>query len=179
MQHTEPVLRSVRAITPQPQAVEAVGEHWLANLKGRPTTISLSATVASATLANAQVTALAGYVGQPLAKDFKKRVDWLDMDALYCDLVEWRRAKRWWQLRFDMAAIKHALENGLYEIVGPPEILQIKTQSDLTRLNRIAASVLRGMFEKAYRAEEKRHSRYEAIAPQPDPDKYAWEIANG
>jgi hypothetical protein len=179
VQQVVPALRSVRAISPQPQAVVAVGEQWLASLKGRPTTISLSATVASATLANAQVTALAGRVGQNLTDDFKKRVVWLDKDALFRDLVEWRRAKRWWQLRFDMVAIEHALQSGPYEIVGPPEILQIKTQSDLTRLNRIAASVLRGMFEKAYRAEEKRHSRYEAIAPQPDPDKYAREVANG
>jgi len=130
-------------------------------------------------LANAQVTALAGHVGQHLTDEFKKRVVWLDKDAIFRDLVEWRRAKRWWQLRFDTAAIDHALQSGPYEIVGPPEILQIKTQSDLTRLNRIAASVLRGLFEKAYRVEEKRHSRYVAIAPTNDPDKYAREVANG
>ena len=62
--------------------------------------------------------------------------------------------------RFDRAAIDAALTSSRYRIIGLPAALAITGEADVQRLNRLAATLLRHLFENAYRKQESRHSRY-------------------
>ena len=59
-------------------------------------------------------------------------------------------------------------------------MLNVRESTDLVRLNRLAATVVRRLFEGAYRKQENRKSRYALIAAQESviPDQFFKEFLN-
>lgn len=85
---------------------------------------------------------------------------------------------RLWNFAFDRHALEYALVSDKCEILGPPGMLNVREAADLTRLNRLAANLVRRLFEGAYRKQENRKSHY-AIIPSHEsgiPDQYYKEI---
>jgi hypothetical protein len=153
-------LQSVRSVAPEKAKfqVDIRGAEWLAGIN--QVHLSLAASVASAGLSGKGVNTAKGAVGEDITAQFKGYAHLLDQDALWRAMVEWRR-QGWWNLRFDAEAIKAALHSRRYEITGLP--LQLRNESDLAKLQGIAETLLRRMFEAAYRKQEARHSSYELI----------------
>ncbi|MFO1372124.1 MAG: hypothetical protein U1F42_06915 [Candidatus Competibacteraceae bacterium] len=126
--------------------------------------LSLTAAVTTATLTRTGVNAAHGVAGSDITEDFKQRLHLLDWDELWREMVEFKRLRRWWNFAFDRAALEAALVSDRYQINGLPAVLDIRNAADLLRLNRLAATVLRRLFESAYRKQENRHHRYAITA---------------
>ena len=178
--HTPPVLKSVRAIAP-PAAdfqVSAMGAGWLTGINRIK--VSLTASIATSKLKDGNVSALQGVVGQDITAEFKQWSTLLDRDAVSREMVEWKRTQRWWNFAFDRQAIDSALASEKYEILGMSGMLNVRESTDLVRLNRLAATVVRRLFEGAYRKQENRKSRYALIAAQESgiPDQFFKEFLN-
>jgi hypothetical protein len=171
-------LKSVRAIAPLTKDfhVAVVGSPWLSGVNR--VRVSLSASIASSRLHDGQVTSTQGMVGQEITAEFKQWASLLDRDAVYRDMVEWKRTQRWWNFAFDRKAIDAALASDKYEILGAPGLLAVREAADLVRLNRLAATVVRRLFEGAYRKQEGKKSRYALIAAHESgiPDQYFKEV---
>ena len=88
----------------------------------------------------------------------------MDRDALFCELIDWRRSQRWWNLSFDQAAIDAALSSGKFTVMGLDGMLQVQQAADLQRLQRLAFTLVRRMLEAAYRKQANRYSRYALTA---------------
>jgi len=171
-------LKSVRAIAPPTKdfQVAVAGSPWLSGVNR--VRVSLSASIASSRLHEGQVTSTQGMVGQEITAEFKQWASLLDRDAVYRDMVEWKRTQRWWNFAFDRQAIDAALASDKYEILGAPGMLAVREAADLARLNRLAATVVRRLFEGAYRKQEGKKSRYALIAAHESgiPDQYFKEV---
>lgn len=163
---TEPIICNTRQISistlrtiktrPQPPdefTVELRGE-WYKSVNGG--TLSLSASVATARLTDNGMAVAAGAMGESLTDKFRQWVPLLDHDALYVQMVEWRRERQWWNLRFDRDSVRQALMNGRYVIEGLPAVMVVRDAEDLARLNRVAATVVRRIFERAYQRKRPR-----------------------
>lgn len=178
--HTPPLLKSVRAITPQACdfQVSALGADWLKSVN--KVKVSLTTSITTSKLKDGTVTAQQGMVGQDITAEFKKWSALLDRDAVYREMVEWKRTQRWWNFAFDRHAIESALASEKFEIFGLPGMLSVRETGDLARLNRLAFTLIRRLFEGAYRKQENRKSRY-AIIPAGEsgiPDRYYKEVQN-
>ena len=158
------VLQAVRAIAPTAHEFQAVvlGGDWLAGIN--EVTLSLGASVATSRLKDGTVTAQQGKLGQDITGEFRRWLALIDRDALFCELVEWRRSQRWWNLSFDRAAIDAALGSSKFRLTGLDGMLRVQQAADLQRLQRLAFSVVRRMLEAAYRKQVSRHSRYALTA---------------
>lgn len=178
--HTLPVLKSVRAIAPPATdfQVSVIGEGWFNGIN--PVKVSLTASIATAKLKDGNVLSSQGVVGQDITTEFKQLAPLLDRDGLYREMVEWKRTQRWWNFAFNREAIDSALACEKYEIFGMPGMLSVRESTDLVRLNRLATTVVRRLFERAYRKQENRKSRYTLIAAQDSgiPDKYFKDFLN-
>jgi hypothetical protein len=179
--YAPPGLRSIRSIAPAPRdfQVAVLGADWLNGIN--PIRLSLMASIAQGGLKDGQTTSERGSVGGDLTHAFKATLGMLDRDWLYRELAAWKRARRWWNFRFDPAAIAAALASDKYEIHGLPGLLEIRDLAGLRRLNRLAATVVRRLFESAYRKQESRNSRYDLIpASESDiPAEYFKEFPHG
>ena len=107
-----------------------------------------------------------GKAGQDITQAFKARLPAVDVDVLYRELLRFKRQQRWWNLRFDASAIRSALHGENYTIFGLLSVLDLRSNADLARLNRIAATVVRRLFENAYRKREAQSSRYRLIGAE-------------
>lgn len=178
--HAPPVLRSVRAIAPPAHdfQVSATGSGWLAGVN--KVKVSLTASIATSKLKDGNVSALQGMVGQDITAEFKQWTGLLDRDAVYREMVEWKRTQRWWNFAFDAQAIDSALASEKFEILGLPGMLAVRETADLARINRLASTVVRRLFEGAYRKQENRKSRYALIAAHESgiPEQYYKEVQN-
>ena len=178
--HTPPVLKSVRAIAPNACdfSVSATGASWLSGVNRIK--ISLTASIATSKLKDGKTEVLQGTVGQDITPEFKQWSQLLDRDAVYQEMVEWKRQQRWWNFAFDRHAIDSALASEKYEILGLPGMLTVRESVDLTRLNRLATTVIRRLFEGAYRKQENRKSRYSIIPSHESgiPDQYYKDFLN-
>ncbi|MDP2823463.1 MAG: DEAD/DEAH box helicase family protein [Sulfuritalea sp.] len=63
-----------------------------------------------------------------------------------------------------------------FEILGLPGMLNVREANDLWRLNRLASTVVRRLFEGAYRKQENRKSRITLGAVPMEPDCYVKEV---
>jgi hypothetical protein len=178
--HTPPVLKSVRAIAPHARdfSVTATGASWLHGVNRIK--VSLTASIATSKLKDGKTEALQGIVGQDITSEFKQWSPLIDRNAVYQELVEWKRSQRWWNFAFDRHAIDSALASDKYEILGMPGMLDVREAADLTRLNRLATTVVRRLFEGSYRKQENRKSRYALIPPHESglPDRYYKDFLN-
>lgn len=174
-------LKAVVAITPTPDqfTVGITGAGWLAGINR--VTLSLGATATTTTLTGTGLRHAQSAVDSDLTARFQQQLFLLDRDGLWRDLVEFKRLRRWWNVRFDRAAIDAALSSSRYRIVGLPAALTITGEADVQRLNRLAATLLRHLFENAYRKQESRHSRYALTdaASSGIPAMYRKEFSHG
>ena len=153
-------LQAVIATTPPPSefTVEAIGDGWLTGLNA--VKLSLSATLTTTTLGRTGADHVRGVAGGDLTDLFRQRLPLLDRDGLWREMVEFKRLRGWWNFRFDRAAIEAALRGNRYQVFGLPAVLEVRDEVDLQRLNRLAATLLRRLFENAYRKQESRYCRY-------------------
>lgn len=174
-------LKSIRSVAPaQADFTVAVrGSSWLAAVN--KVRLSHAPTVSTAGMDTAGIHTTTGSAGQDITAVFKKRLPLIDHDALYRDLVEMKRQRRWWNFSFDMAAIHEALNSERYELFGLPATMQIQQEADMTRLQRMAATLVRRLFEAAYRKQESRHNRYAIISVCESgiPEKYRKDYIHG
>lgn len=179
--HAPPVLQSVRAVAPPACdfQVLARGAGWLKGLN--KVKVSLTASITTSRLKDSNVSVLQGTAGQDITAEFRQWVAVLDGDAVYREMVEWKRTQRWWNFAFDRPAIDSALASEKFEIHGLPGMLAVREAADMARLNRLAATVVRRLFEGAYRKQENRKSRYALIAAVDSgiPDQYYKDFLNG
>jgi hypothetical protein len=173
-------LHAVRATLPARQdfAVAAQGSDWLSGLK--TVGLSLTASINTSQLREGQVTTAQGVISMDITSDFKRWIGLLDRDALYLELLEWRRAQGWWNFAFDRAAIDAALASNQYQILGLPGMLAVGELADLERLQRLATTLVRRLFEGLYRRRENQLGRY-TLVPVADsgiPDHYFKEISH-
>jgi hypothetical protein len=153
-------LHSVKTITPKPAEflVHIAGKRWLGQIN--KVKLSLTAAVYTSAITRDGVRTEKGTMGQDMTGEFKDRLRYVDLDRLYLELVEMKRQRGWWNFSFEFDAILEALNSDEYELWGLPSSLRIETDADLIRLNRTAATLVRRLFEGAYRREENRNSRY-------------------
>jgi hypothetical protein len=136
-------------ITPTPDqfTVDITGNHWLAGVN--PVTLSLGATATTTTLTSGELRSAQSTINlHDLTARFQQHLALLDRDELWRDLVAFKRLRRWWNVRFDQAAIDAALTSSRYRMVGLPAALTITGAADVERLNRLAATLLRRLFEE-------------------------------
>lgn len=173
-------LQSIATTTPKPAefSVNLSGDGWLQAVKG--TTLSLGVVVEVSRLGQEGLDTERGKAGQNLTEAFKARLAAVDEDAVYRDMVSFRRQQRWWNLAFDRGAIRAALRSDRYDIFGLPSVLELRSGADLARLHRIAVTLVRRLFESAYRKQEAGGCRYDRIRAEESyiPKKYykeTWE----
>jgi hypothetical protein len=147
-------LRIVRNDTPALTEfqVAAQGGQWLNNI--RPLSLNLTASIATARLVDGQVMPNTGLLGEDITAGFKRWLPLLDREAVYRDLLEWRRARGYWNFRFDRAAIVAALRSDRYVIQGLPDTLVVRHADDIDRLQRLATAIIRQLFERTYRQQQ-------------------------
>lgn len=178
--HAPRLLQSVQAIAPQTRDfhVKAIGTNWLRGVN--KVTISLTASIATSSLRDGGVTATQGVVGEDITDEFKRFNSLIDRDAVYREAVEWKRLQRWWNFAFDREAIDAALNSEKYMIFGLPGMLSLREANDLSRINRLATTVVRRLFEGTYRKQESRKSRYTLVSASASgmPEQYYKEIQN-
>jgi len=171
-------LRSIKTITPPPSdfTVKLTGDGWLAAVN--PVTLSLGATVAISSIDQSGIISQQGKAGQDITQTFKTRLAAVDLDAAYRAMLGYKRQQRWWNLSFDSSAILAALQSERYQIHGLPSVLELQGPADIARLNRIAATIVRRLFENAYRKQEAQGSSYRLIEAEHSgiPERYRKEI---
>lgn len=179
--HAPPVLQSVRAVAPPASdfQVLAKGAGWLKGLN--KVKVSLTASITTSRLKDSNVSVLQGTAGQDITAEFRQWLAVLDGDAVYREMVEWKRTQRWWNFAFDRQAIDSALASEKFEVHGLPGMLAVREAGDMARLNRLAVTVVRRLFEGAYRKQENRKSRYALIAALDSgiPAQYYKDFLNG
>ncbi|MFZ4703621.1 MAG: hypothetical protein ACOYMG_26560, partial [Candidatus Methylumidiphilus sp.] len=156
-------LRSVEAITPAPSEFNVIlhGAKWLPTVN--PVMHSLGASIEVAQIGRDGLDTVKGVAGQDITEQFKSRLAAVDLDAISREMIRFKQRQRWWNFSFDRAAIRAALHSDRYHIVGLPSVLELRCEIDLARINRIAVTLVRRLFESAYQKEEARGSRYRLI----------------
>lgn len=162
--HAPAPLRAVCATLPDKHdfAVAALGSEWLQGLK--TVQLSLTAAVATAQLRDGQIASAQGTLGTDITPEFRRWLGLLDVDALYLELLVWKRGQGWWNFAFDRAAIAAALASDKYRLLGLPGLVTVTSLADLERLQRLAATLVRRLFEGLYRRRENQRSRFTLVA---------------
>jgi len=170
-------LRSLRSVNPEKSdfQVHLKGKGWLRGLN--TVKLSLAASVATAGLSDKGLQGEKGILGEDLTEHFKTLLPLVDVFSLHREMTQLKQQMGLWNFRFEASAIEAALHSHKYEIFGLPTALQITRDADLLRLQRTAASLVRRLFESAYRKQEGRHSRFELIPAHHSglPEKYRKE----
>ena len=174
-------LKSIKAISPLQAefTVTVSGSTWLTGVN--KVRLSHAATVTTAGMNATGVQMTRGVSGEDITGLFKEKLPHIDHDAIYRELVEMKRQMRWWNFAFDKSAISAALSSNRYEIFGLPTAMRIQQESDLNRINRMAATLVRRLFEAAYRKQESKKSRYSIIdvCDSGIPEKYHKDYIHG
>jgi len=175
-----PVLMSIKAVSPKQSAflVDLLDPKWL--LSVNKIVVSYAAGVATARVGRDGLDQTAARVGADMTADFKQIVHLLDVDTIYSELVHWKSMGKRWNLRFDRNSVIAALGSGPYEVWALTGFCNIQTRQDIQRLQSAASTVVRKLFESAYRKVEAKHSRYEIIGASDSgiPSQYFKEISN-
>ncbi len=173
-------LRSVETILPKPSefTVDLTGNTWLNAIK--KASLSYGATVDVSSIDKNGIATTQGKAGEDITRLFKTRMGVVDKDAVYREMLGFKRQQRWWNMRFDMEAIEAVLTSDRYQIFGLPTVLELQSHSDLTRFNRIATTIVRRLFENAYRKREAQGSSYQLINAEQSgiPQSYRKEYVN-
>lgn len=178
-----PSLYAVQGINPDKAdfGVALQGATWLNHLT-RQVTLSLGGKVQQAKMQDAGgLTLTDGNMGTDITPIFKAQVALLDVDAIYQQLLEYRRLRQRWNLTFDKLAIHAALQSDKYTLEGIPDVFRLRSVEDLQRLQRIAVTLVQRMFEAAYRRRETYYSRFALVTAEQSglPQKYQKEFIHG
>ena len=173
-------LKSIKAISPLQSefSVTACGSAWLAGVN--KVRMSCAATVTTAGMNANGVQTTKGVAGEDITGLFKQLLPFIDFDDIYREMVEMKRQMRWWNFAFDKSAILAALTSNRYEIFCLSSAMRIQQESDLNRINRMAATLVRQLFEAAYRKQESKKSSYNRLGIEQErslPENYRKESA--
>ena len=169
------LLRHVQAQAPDRKdfLAEALGDGWLRAITSKAR-VSVGVNLVATRLKPFDVQADAGRTTDDITAEFKAWLAWLDFDALNAAMVERRRLSGRWNLRFDMAAIRAALDSDKYTVEGVPGTLAGVAARDKSQ--RLAGAIVDQMFGKLYRKRESARSRYRfADVGNSLPEKYRKE----
>jgi len=98
------------------------------------------------------------------------KIDLIDWYRIWQEVNEYRILRGYWNLVIDKEGLRNLLLLGRYEILTLPDVLDIKTQEDVRRLEDIAILVIKKYVEKFYGKHanqfETDHLRYEPANKQ-------------
>ena len=156
-------LRSIKAIAPKQEDfnVHLTDSSWVKGLN--TVKLSLAASVTTSGLGSQGLQGEKGVLGEDLTERFHDLIPLIDQNTLYHEMVRVKSQLGWWNFSFESSAILEALKSHKYEVFGLPNALVIENERDLDRLQKAATSLVRRLFEAAYRKQEGRRSRYEII----------------
>lgn len=101
----------------------------------------------------------AGRATEDITAEFKAWLPWLDFGALHAGMLERRRSSGRWNLRFDLAAIRAALDSDKFTVEGVAGTLTGVSARD--KAQRLAGAIVDQLFGKLYRKRESARSRYQ------------------
>ena len=100
----------------------------------------------------------------------KDAVDLLDWERIWQEVCEFKIEKGYWNLVLDRDGLKSLLSSDRYKIMAFPELLEVKSEDDLRRLEEIALLVIKKYLELFYRKHAKRfeteNMRYDKVGKQ-------------
>jgi hypothetical protein len=120
--------------------------------------------VQTVTMRNGQAQTGTADLSQPITEEFINLIDFLDFDAIYRRILDYRAAQGWWNLTFDKSQLKTALKQGAYTVEGDDRMVKPHSREDLRRLEGVAVSLLQKMMQRAYRQEEAKKVCYRPAA---------------
>jgi hypothetical protein len=115
-------------------------------------------------------------LGEDLKDRFIALLPYLDFDEIAARLLEFRAANGWWNLSFDRAGLREALERGQYELEGSPRLVTLTARADLRRLETIAVTLLQRLLRSAWRRRQAGRIRYHIAPLHPASDLLPREI---
>lgn len=83
-------------------------------------------------------------------------IDLLDWGTIWEEVCDFRVLKGYWNLVLDREMLKSVLLSDRYKILALPEVLEIKTQDDVRRIEDIATMVIKKYMDLFYRKHAKR-----------------------
>jgi len=102
--------------------------------------------------------------------DFKNVIDLLDWDRIYLEICRFKIEKGYWNLIFDMNMLKNLLLSDRYRVKAFPDLLNIKSEEDLRRVEEIAILIIKKYLDLFYRIHikefETENLRYEKLGEQ-------------
>lgn len=111
-----------------------------------------------------------------IKQDFLACVGYLNFDRILREMLIFRASNGWWNVRFDHAGLREALQNGRYTLEGTVDTLQLQSRNDLQRIEGIAITVLQRMLRSAYRRAEAKQVAYKVEPLRPDNDMLVDEV---
>lgn len=153
------LLRHVQAQTPTREdfRAEALGHGWLKAVTTNAR-VSVGLNLVTTRLQAFDVQSAAGRAADDISSEFKAWLPWLDLDAVHAALLDRRRLLGRWNLRFDRAGIRAALESDKYWVEGVAGTLVGTNARD--KAQRLAVSIVDQLLGKLYRKRESAKSRY-------------------
>jgi superfamily II DNA or RNA helicase len=96
--------------------------------------------------------------------------DLFDWKRIWLEVNEYKILKKYWNLIIEKEVLKNLLLSNIYKIQALPDILDIKTQEDVRKLEDIAISIIKNYVEKFYgkyaNRFETKHLRYGSLDKQ-------------
>ena len=96
--------------------------------------------------------------------------DLFDWKRIWQEVNEYKILKKYWNLIIEKEVLKNLLLSNIYKIQALPDILDIKTQEDVRKLEDIAISIIKNYIEKFYGKHanrfETKHLRYGSLDKQ-------------
>ncbi|MCM8809388.1 MAG: DEAD/DEAH box helicase family protein [Candidatus Omnitrophica bacterium] len=86
----------------------------------------------------------------------KEKIDLLDWERIYKEIVEFKVQRNYWNFVFDKETLKKIILSDKYSIFSLPEIFEIKEDKDITYLENIALLVIKKYIDLFYRKNAKR-----------------------
>ena len=77
-------------------------------------------------------------------------LDLLDWDAIYAEMLIWKRARGFHNLLISRSALRTILEEGRYTLYAAPDLLEIRSYAEMPRVQEIALTILKQYAERFY-----------------------------
>ncbi len=91
----------------------------------------------------------------PVYLDELLPLDLLDWEAIYAEMLAWKRQRGLVNLLIERSALRQVLEERRYELYAPPALLQRTSFPDLARLQQIVVVILKSYAERYYNLQRK------------------------
>jgi len=97
-------------------------------------------------------------------------VELLDWDRVWGELYDYRIVRGYWNLVLDRGGLESLLLSDRYEILAMPDVLEVKTEDDMRRVEDVATLVIKKYMDLFYRKYAKRFEtenlRYATVGKQ-------------